>query len=230
MLPSIAGLIEAYPSLGGLPAPLAADLLNSAHQLRLHAGEVLFEPGMDCDALPLVTRGVIRLSRTLGSGQDVPLYRVAPGGVCALSMHALLARTPHVARAEAVDETGVTLVPAPLLHALVAGHPPLRLFLLAETAARAATLVSVVDHVAARLDERLALLLAERGPVLVVTHQALADELGTAREVVSRILEHFEANGAVRLRRGRVEVVDRVRLACLPRRTTALRQESRLAG
>src|SRR5205085_340308 len=209
MLPSITGLIDAYPSLGGLPAPLAADLVASTRHVRAPAGQILFEPGMDCDALPLVTRGLVRVSRTLPGGQDVQLYRLSPGSVCALSIHALLARTPYIARAEVIEDAGITLLPAPLLHALVAGHPPLRMFLLSEAAARTAALVAVIDHVASRLDERLAHLLTERGPILVVTHQALADELGTAREVVSRILESFEANGAVRLRRGRVEVLDR---------------------
>jgi CRP/FNR family transcriptional regulator len=229
MLPSLTSLVEAYPAFRGLPQPLAADLASTARAIRAPAGHLLFEAGMDCEGVPFVLRGTVRVVRTLPSGQDVPLYRLTPGTMCALSVHAALARTPHVARAEFVDDAQVVIVPAVLMHALLAGHAPLRLFLLTDVAARGASLVTVIDQVAARLDERLAHLLSERGPVLTVTHQELADELGTAREVVSRILEGFENHGAVRLRRGRVEVLDRSRLTRLPRKAVPLR-ESRLAG
>ena len=75
-------------------------------------------------------------------------------------------------------------------------------------------LMALIEEMAImRLDERLADLLVARGPVIRATHQALADELGTAREVVSRILEHFEADGLVRLRRAHVEVLEPRRLA-----------------
>jgi CRP/FNR family transcriptional regulator len=76
--------------------------------------------------------------------------------------------------------------------------------------------MTLIEEIAmTRVDERLADLLVSRGPVLKATHQALADELGTAREVVSRILEHFEHNGLVRLRRARVDVLKPRHLARL---------------
>ena len=76
-------------------------------------------------------------------------------------------------------------------------------------ASRLCFLMTLIEEMAmTRLDERLADLLISRGPVVMATHQALADELGTAREVVSRILEHFEQNGLVRLQRARVDVLE----------------------
>jgi CRP/FNR family transcriptional regulator len=211
-------LAAAYPTLASLPPALAAELSAASQPLVAAPRDVLFERGSPCAGLPLLLHGTVRVSRPLASGQDVPLYRVGPGDLCALSLHGLIARTPHVASAHAVDDVHGVLVPAEVVMALVDTVPVFRHDVLAALGSRVASLVAIVEQVAAvRLDERLARLLVERGPVLLATHQALADELGTAREVVSRILEGFEARGGVRLRRGRVEVLDRTRLAPAPR-------------
>lgn len=207
-------LAAAYPILANVEPELSADLVATSHAFACARREVLFETGTPCLGLPLLVEGAVRVSRTLASGQDVPLHRVGPGDLCALSVHALLAHEPHVARALAVDEVKGVFVPSDVFRALLERDAGVRRHVVGALAGRVASLVGVIEQVAAtRLDERLARLLVDRGPVLSVTHQALADELGTAREVVSRILEGFETRGAVRLRRGRVEVLDRTRLA-----------------
>jgi CRP/FNR family transcriptional regulator len=211
-------LVAAYPALAHVPTALAADLVATARPFTCAPSDLLFDTGAPCDGLPLLLAGTVRVSRRLANGQDVPLYRVGRGELCALSLHALLSRTPHVARAQAVDEAAGVLVAADALHALLEAEAGFRRHVVGALASRVAGLVATVEQVSAvRLDERLARLLVERGPVLAVTHQALADELGTAREVVSRILEGFGMRGAVRLRRGRVEVLDPTRLAPGPR-------------
>jgi CRP/FNR family transcriptional regulator len=104
----------------------------------------------------------------------------------------------------------------PLFRTLVDEVPAFRNEVFGLFAARLCFLMTLIEEIAmTRLDERLADLLVSRGPVLKATHQALADELGTAREVVSRILEHFEHNGLVRLRRARVDVLKPQHLARL---------------
>jgi CRP/FNR family transcriptional regulator, anaerobic regulatory protein len=104
----------------------------------------------------------------------------------------------------------------PCFRTLVDEDPAFRNLVFGLFAARLSSLMTLIEEMAmTRLDERLADLLVSRGPVILATHQALADELGTAREVVSRILEHFADNGLVRLQRARVDVIDARHLARL---------------
>ena len=181
--------------------------------------DVLFEPGTPCAGLPLL---VARPHPRLAAARERSGRAALPGRARA-DLRAVVPRrccrrrcTWHAA-SRSRRSSGV-IIPGATVHAWLRSHAPFRDLVLTTVAARVAGLVSVVEQAAAgRLDERLAHLLVERGPVLCVTHQALADELGTAREVVSRILEGFETHGAVRLRRGRVEVVDRSRLTPPPR-------------
>jgi CRP/FNR family transcriptional regulator len=211
-------LVASYPSLGNVSPALAAEVAATSRPFAVMAGQVLFEPGAQCTGLPLVLHGTVRVSRPLANGQEVPLYRIGPGDLCALSLQGIIGRTPHVARAQALDDVHVVLVPAEVVMAMVDADAAFRHHVLTALGTRVTALVGIVEQVAAvRLDERLARMLIERGPVLLVTHQALADELGTAREVVSRILEGFKSRGGVRLRRGRVEVLDRTHLGPAPR-------------
>lgn len=218
---TIERLTAAYPALSNVAPALAADITAQSHPFAASARTPLFEPGHACEGLPFVVSGAIGVSRPLPNGQDVPLYRVGPGDLCAVSVHALLSRSPYAARLQALDDVHGVMLPAELVFALVDAEPPFRHALLHALASRVGSFVGLVEQVAAaRLDERLARLLVERGPVLTVTHQALADELGTAREVVSRILEAFKTRGGVHLRRGRVEVLDAARLGPVVRSTS----------
>lgn len=224
-------LSATYPSLGHVPRALGTEMVRSSRAFSGRPRDILFEAGAPCPGFPLVLRGGIRMSRPLASGQEVMLYRLGPGDVCALSVQALLSDTPLAARAQVLEEVAGVVLPPALFDELLDQHPPFRRFVLSESAARTVRLVTLLEQVAAgRLDDRLARLLLERGPVLSMTHQALADELGTAREVVSRILEGFETRGAVRLRRGRVEVLDGSRFTRPARVPAPLHDGTRLAG
>jgi CRP/FNR family transcriptional regulator len=211
-------LAASYPTLANVSPALATELLAAGRSFSAAPRDVLFDTGAPCAGLPLVLGGTVRVSRPLANGQEVTLYRLGPGELCALSLHALLGHAPHVARAQAENDVHGVLVPAEIVTAALDADATFRHHVLSTLASRLGTLVAVVEQVSVvRLDERLARLLTERGPVLTITHQALADELGTAREVVSRILEAFATRGAVRLRRGRVEVLDRSLLGPAPR-------------
>ncbi len=172
---------------------------------------MLFREGDRCEGYLLVLEGEVRVSLQDASGHAILLYRVGPGESCVLTTTCLLGGRAYPA--EGVVETPLRglLLPTSLVEALIEGSPAFRRFALAQIGDRLADLLALVSEVAfRRTDARLAAWLAERararGPHLEATHEAIARELGTAREVVSRLLKELERRGLLRLGRGTIEL------------------------
>ena len=160
----------------------------------------------------LVLEGSVRVQKLSESGKEMSLYRVEGGQSCVLTTSCLLAGENYVA--EAVTETPVRAVALPLaaFHEALAASQPFREFVFRSYGERIAGLILLLEAVAfGRMDGRLAQCLIDRADAegtLATTHQELASELGTAREVVSRLLKEFERNGWVELGRGRIVLHD----------------------
>lgn len=211
-------IFEAYPLLRQLPAHLLARIRSELQPVLAADGHELFKVGDSCTALPLLVSGSVRVIKPLPTGREMPLYTLGSGEFCGLSVSCLLADAVYPAAGRAAGDVAGAAMPKPLFQTLVDEDRAFRNQVFGLFAARLCFLMTLIEEMAVtRLDERLADLLISRGPVILATHQALADELGTAREVVSRILEHFEHNGLVRLRRARVDVVAPHHLARLSR-------------
>lgn len=199
------------PSPQPPPAVLAplAELAARARPLRVPAGTRLFDAGQPCPGFPIVDEGSVRVALTAPDGRRLELYRVEPGEVCVVSATCLLAHRVATASGEARTETALRLVSPEDFEALCERDPALRRYVMGLMAERLVDLMAVVEAVAfQRLDQRLAALLCARGPRLLATHQQLADELGTVREIVSRLLGRFERDGWVVLGRERIDVAD----------------------
>lgn len=204
-------LLDFYPALAGLPDAALARLLAPGAAMHIPAGAEIFSERQPCRGFPLILEGCIKVVKLAASGRELVLYRVAPGGSCIITSSCLLGRTDYNARG--IAETPLTLlaIPAPDFATLLVEHPPFRDFVFHLFAERIAELMQLVEEVAfARLDQRLAkALLAKNGTVLGITHQQLADELGSVREIVSRLLKGFAAQGLVALGREQVTLLDR---------------------
>jgi CRP/FNR family transcriptional regulator len=210
--------ISAFPQLGRLEEPARRLLADAARQVRVPAGAVLFREGSQCADYMLVLGGSVRVQMVGESGREIVLYRVERGQACVLTTCCLMAGEPY--SAEGLAETGVEAVtlPAAAFRELLARSAVFRDFVFSVYGTRIADLLLLVEEVAfGRIDVRLARLLAERAGdgALAATHQELAVELGSAREVVSRQLKEFERRGWVALQRGRIEVRNRTALADL---------------
>lgn len=189
-------------------APLA-ELAARARPMRVPAGTRLFDAGHPCPGFPLVDEGCVRVSLTAPDGRQLELYRVEPGEVCVVSATCLFAHRTATASGEARTETALRLISPADFEAVCEQDPVLRRYVMGLMAERLADLMALVEAVAfQRLDQRLAALLCARGPRLLATHQQLADELGTVREIVSRLLRRFERDGWVVLGRERIDVAD----------------------
>ncbi|MBL8486747.1 MAG: Crp/Fnr family transcriptional regulator [Rhodocyclaceae bacterium] len=201
-----------YPVLSRLPQDLAGRVVSEAREITVPAGAVLFDEHQPCQGFPFVLAGAIRVLKTAANGRELPLYRVLPGESCIITSSCLLGHADYNARGVAETETALVLMPRRLFDELLA-QEPFRDFVFHLFSERMAELMTLVEEVAFRkLDQRLAGLLLGKGKVVHVTHQQLADDLGSVREMVSRLLKGFAEQGLVRLGREQVEILDPARL------------------
>jgi CRP/FNR family transcriptional regulator, anaerobic regulatory protein len=213
MTPDLATLSSAlgaqYPSVAALdPATRDKVLSHDAQTIDAPAGTVLFDEGAPCRGFPLVLDGEIRVARGSPQGRSLELYRVSPGELCVVSTSCVFGRHAMVAHGIAARPTRLVVLSPPGFDAWCA-QESFRRFVFGVFAERLADLMALVEAVAfQRLDQRLATALLGHGVAVHASHQALADQLGTVREIVTRLLRQFERAGWVRLARERIELLD----------------------
>lgn len=185
--------------------------LEGVRAMRFPAGQILFSAGQGCQGLPLVMGGSIKVQMTGVSGHSIVLYRLEADDICTLSIGCLMTGRPYRAEAVVEEEAEALMIPRAVFDRLMDQSADFRLGIMESYGRRLDDLMLLVEEVAfRRMDRRLEEWLlgrAARGPV-VITHQELAVELGTAREVVSRLLKELERRNMVRLARGKIEVTN----------------------
>jgi CRP/FNR family transcriptional regulator len=207
-------LLNAYPVLGKLDPELLRKVERSVKYLQVPAGHRLFDEGSPCTLYPLLIDGRIKAGKSSPDGHEILLYRLHPGESCVITAVALLGESPYPAIGSA--ETDLTLygLPRDVFLELVLKSPEFRVFVFDFLSQRMAHLMALIDDVAfRRVDQRLASHLLKSEEPIAATHQMLADELGTTREVVSRTLESFQESGILKLGRKRIEILNRDALA-----------------
>lgn len=205
---SPAELAALYPVLAKLPAGLLQRIVDAMQTMTIPAGTVVFDEQQPCRGFPFVLSGAIRVAKLSAGGRELPLYRVLAGESCIISSSCLLGHADYNARGVAEGSTTLALLPRPLFDEML-GEAVFRDFVFALFSERIAELMQLVEEVAFRkLDQRLAALLLGKGRVVHATHQQLADELASVREMVSRLLKGFAEQGLVKLGREQVEVLD----------------------
>jgi len=206
-------VLSLYPVFSELSGDGLRDLLDQGELREVPAGTLMFDERAPCQAFPLLLNGSIRVSKVGEGGREILLYRVVPGEACVLTTSCLLGDSAYGGRG--VAETALLLLAlrAPLFARLIAAEPAFRKYVFALFSERVSELMQLVEAVAfQRLDRRLASLLLGKGRTLRVTHQQLAEELGSVREIVSRLLKGFAEQGLVSLGREQIEVLDARRL------------------
>lgn len=196
-----------YPALAQV-LPSLAELGLAVAPMQVPAGTTLFTENSPCRGFPLVLAGEIKVSRHSGDGRSLELYRVVPGELCLVSSASLFRTQPLSAQGSTTKASTLVLIPPDVFKRWLE-TPAFRNEVLGLFAERMADLTSLVDAVAFhKLDRRLAAALLGRGPQLSMTHQALADELGTVREIITRLLRRFEREGWVALGREQIQIVN----------------------
>ncbi|PHR83977.1 MAG: Crp/Fnr family transcriptional regulator [Colwellia sp.] len=185
-------------------------IISNAKKVSLPASSIVFYQGASCENYLLLTKGVIKVFTRAINGREILLYRVNKGQSCMLTTTCLLANNDYPA--EGVTETDIEALMISLteFNLGLAQSPSFREFVFNTYGQRLRDVISLVGDISFnRIDIRLAKQLlnhANQQNRLTITHQALAFELGTAREVVSRQLKSFEKRGLLRLSRGEIQL------------------------
>ncbi len=201
-----------FPSLSNSEDAAIARFKRSANTVTLPKGELVFHAGAPCENYLLVLEGKVNVQTITETGREIVLYQVGAGQSCVLTTSCLLSDEPYPA--EGVVESDVTAlaIGRPEFYEALNHSSELRHFVFRNLGKRFSGVIARMSDVAfGSVDRRLArMLLRNRGSAdrIILTHQELALEVGTVREVVSRHLKGFEAHGWVRLGRGYIEVLD----------------------
>lgn len=204
--------IERFAGLSSLSEDIRRTLVSRSALVRVPAGQTIFGPGRSPDNLLLLTEGTVRVYQTSESGREIVLYRVEAGQSCVLTTACLLAHEDYTAEGVAETDVEAVAIPRAVFDELMAGSGVFRAFVFTAYSRRITDLFRVIDEVAfGHIDVRLAqrlVTLARGMKEIRVTHQQLAAELGTAREVISRQLHEFQRKGWVSQARGVISLLD----------------------
>ena len=207
--------------LDGFEPDVAAEL-DRLPRHRLPAGTVLFRPGDDAQGFVLVSRGAVSVFLTGRNGREISLYDVRPGQTCVQTTLCLTAGRSYSAEGVTEKPTRLIVIPRARFESLMRAED-FRAFVFERFGARLDDMTRVLETIAfTRIDARLAQALLDRAGAageVTATHQQLADDIGSAREVVSRQLKIFAREGLVEAGRGALVLRDAAALRALTRVT-----------
>ncbi len=199
--------LKTFPVFFQSDDTLVSAIIDSGQRRTIPAGAQIYREGDACSAIAFILAGDIRVYKIGQGGREITLYEIGPGETCILNASCILSGRSYPAHATAIAETTIFLVPSGLFRQLVNEHDLMRDFVFALLSQRLAGVMELVEEVAfGRMDERLKEYLVEKSENnrLDTTHQKIANDLGTSREVVSRLLKDFERKGNVRLSRSEI--------------------------
>lgn len=193
---------------------LLAEMERYCTSKTLDAGNNFIEIGDDVVAMPLLTEGVIKVVREDNDGNELLLYYLNGGDTCASTLSCCMERAKSEVRATVIETVTAIMVPIQCMEDWMKKYAGWRSFIMQSYRLRFEELLHTIDSIAfKKMDERLVdylmQLSEERNTkILLGTHQEIADDLHTSREVVSRLLKQLEKLGKIRLSRNKVEIVN----------------------
>lgn len=199
-----------FPEFAGCRDAVVAQLMEAATLVTVPAGQQVFYPGKTCEHYLLLLSGSVKAQILSADGREVLLYRVLPGDSCVLTTSCLLGDSQYPAEGYSENDVSAFAIPAHVFHRCLQQSAFFREFVFRNFSTRLADVIKRMAALSfASIDQRLAqTLLAADSPTIRKTHQELALELGSVREVVSRHLKRFESLGWLNLQRGSIEIVD----------------------
>lgn len=206
-------ILASFPFFEEADESLRREMESASSLVRLDAGASVFREGGICDKVVFLGNGQVRVKKVSDSRRQITLYHLRPGQACFLNVACVVADLAYPADAVADGPVEAVAVSPSAFLGWFEKAPPMRSFVLRMMSERFVELLLRLEEVAlSRLDRRLAKFLLSRsqleGNELLLTHEVIASELGSAREVMSRMLKEFEQRGVVRLGRGRMEIRD----------------------
>ena len=205
-------IVRVLPILQRADPQLVREFQQAAFFARIPIGRDVFVEGDRTDAIALLISGVVRVYKISEMGREITLYRFGFGESCILTASAILSQQPFPAIATVEQEAEAVMIPADAFRDWVRRYNLWRDFVFDLLSQRLTSVMALVDEVAfRRVDTRVASFLLNRSRIqnpIHITHQEIAAELGSSREVISRIIEGFASEGLIRPARGMVEILD----------------------
>jgi len=201
-----------YPVLAEIKEKSWFDTIDQAKTMIVEPDTTLFSGSASCNNFMLILEGTIRIYQTAEDGREITLYRVEAGGLCILSLNSMLRNKSFNAIAMTESNVKALVISSESFKSMMNDSQTFRDYVLSTLTERLCeTIYLIQDTAFNHLNMRLACMLGSlfernQGPLLKITHQELAHELGTTREVISRILKEFERQNCVKLSRGCIEL------------------------
>jgi CRP/FNR family transcriptional regulator len=200
------------PILKKATPQLEREFQTSTFVVRIPAGKDVFIEGDQADAIALLISGVVRVYKIGETGREITLYRFGHGESCILTANAILSCKSFPAIATVEKDAEAVMIPANTFRDWVKRHDLWREFVFDLLSDRMVTVLTIIDEVVfQRMDRRVATLLISKSKTqhpIRLTHLEIAAELGSSREVISRLLEDFSQAGLIQLGRGLIEILD----------------------
>lgn len=214
----LSSLLSLFPVLKTLESNALDELMREGKLVKRPAGTIMMAQGKPCPNVPLVLSGVLRVYKLSAGGREVTLYRAVAGDACLVSVACKLTGGDFPAIPEVEEDAELFCIPNRVFQKYLDKHLPWKDFVILTLYKRLSESLQVLESVTFnRVDRRLASWLlnfseAENSATLHVTHEQIAVELGSAREVISRMLGEMRHQGWLELGRKRIKIVDRAAL------------------
>ncbi len=203
------GFLEIFPYFRNAPEALVDDILSSSKYASAPENIILNKEGVEVSEFVLLLSGESRVYLASGTGREITLYEMGPGDICVLNASCLLSNTRSPANAVSLTKVECLLMPSSDFFDIISRYKAMQSFVFSRINSSLISVMSLIAEVTfGKMDERLNDYLIEKSEncKLMITHQKIADDLGTSREVVSRLLKEFERRGVVRLSRNSIEL------------------------
>ena len=178
-------------------------------------GIVIHRADEGCRGIMAVISGALRVYCVSEDGREVTLYRVEAGEVCVLSASCLMDSLIFDVLIEAVKDTRVCLIPSQILHKIEERNPMISLFIYKTATEKFSEVLWTIQQILfMKIDQRIAIalndeILCQKSQLLLITHEELAKEIGSVREVVTKTLKYLSEEGILSLGRGKIEILDK---------------------
>ncbi|MGC2424233.1 MAG: Crp/Fnr family transcriptional regulator [Nitrospirota bacterium] len=202
--------LEVFPDFQKMPERVAEEILKAGRRMTVPPGHYVYSEGDFCQAFIFLISGEVRVFKMAESGREITLYELGAGDTCIINASCILSGIPTPAFAVTLNECDALLLPAPEFRRLTGEHEELREYIFKVLGQNLSNVMALVEEVAFKhMDERLIEYLEDKSESgrLSATHQKIAADLGTSREVISRLLKDLERKGRVSLSRNLIKLL-----------------------
>lgn len=213
-----------FPIWNKLTAPQQERILSSLMERRVSKGTVIHNGSMDCTGLLLVKSGQLRAYILSDEGREITIYRLFDRDMCLFSASCMMRSIQFEVVIEAEKDTELWIIPAEIYQNMMKESAPISNYTNELMATRFSDVMWLMEQVMWKsLDKRVAAFLLEEMAIegtdqLKITHETIANHLGSHREVITRMLRYFQNEGMVKLSRGMIEIIDAPKMKELNKR------------